>query len=431
MSNTRTSWLCCTGLGLLAASGFAQDTLDCPQGELTPYVLDSGKISNTGRDSSVVFEKTITMVDAAWMRLYFADANLGPGSYVRLTSLFDGEIQELDANDLAMWNYTSAYFNGDSVHLELVAAPGTSGNRIALDQVAVHIVPGELRDRPPCEDDECGICDDDNRVPSNELWTARLMPTNCTASIYSTGSCAITAGHCVQSTNDCVLEFNVPNSFEQDCALKHPPVEDQFPVTDRLCPDGWIQFENDWAVMTIGANNQGETPYERYGVYRPIASAPASTGDSVEIWSYGKDNDNRDRNQTQQYSAGAILIREELYYRHNADIIKGSSGAALLHNDEIIGIQSSAPPCEYTCLAPATRVDHPDFVAARETLCPAGCPGDLDGDGDVDLTDLATLLTNYGMTSGATYEDGDLDADADVDLTDLAALLGVYGTTCD
>ncbi len=53
--------------------------------------------------------------------------------------------------------------------------------------------------------------------------------------------------------------------------------------------------------------------------------------------------------------------------------------------------------------------------------------GDLDGDGDVDLTDLATLLGNYGMTSGATWEDGDTDGDGDVDLSDLSALLSNYG----
>ncbi len=57
--------------------------------------------------------------------------------------------------------------------------------------------------------------------------------------------------------------------------------------------------------------------------------------------------------------------------------------------------------------------------------------GDLDGDNDVDLADLAQLLGNYGMTSGAAYEDGDLDGDGDVDLADLAALLAVYGTTCE
>jgi hypothetical protein len=59
------------------------------------------------------------------------------------------------------------------------------------------------------------------------------------------------------------------------------------------------------------------------------------------------------------------------------------------------------------------------------------CPGDLDGDDDVDLADLAELLGQYGLTEGATYEDGDLDGDGDVDLADLADLLGVYGTTCE
>ena len=58
------------------------------------------------------------------------------------------------------------------------------------------------------------------------------------------------------------------------------------------------------------------------------------------------------------------------------------------------------------------------------------CPGDLDGDLDIDLSDLAQLLGHYGTTSGAQYEDGDIDGDGDVDLSDLAALLGVYGTTC-
>ncbi|MBU0617282.1 MAG: FG-GAP repeat protein [Planctomycetes bacterium] len=58
------------------------------------------------------------------------------------------------------------------------------------------------------------------------------------------------------------------------------------------------------------------------------------------------------------------------------------------------------------------------------------CPGDLDSDLDVDLSDLAQLLSNYGTTSGATYEDGDLDKDGDVDLADLAALLAEYGTIC-
>jgi len=58
------------------------------------------------------------------------------------------------------------------------------------------------------------------------------------------------------------------------------------------------------------------------------------------------------------------------------------------------------------------------------------CPGDVNGDGRVDLADLAQLLGHYGETSGMTYEDGDLDGDGDVDLADLAELLGHYGDIC-
>ena len=58
------------------------------------------------------------------------------------------------------------------------------------------------------------------------------------------------------------------------------------------------------------------------------------------------------------------------------------------------------------------------------------CPGDLDGDLDVDLTDLAVMLTNFGTSSGALPSDGDLDGDGDVDLADLALQLSNFGNVC-
>jgi hypothetical protein len=58
------------------------------------------------------------------------------------------------------------------------------------------------------------------------------------------------------------------------------------------------------------------------------------------------------------------------------------------------------------------------------------CPGDVNGDRVVDLSDLATLLSHFGTPSGATLSDGDLDGDGDVELADLALLLSQFGTVC-
>lgn len=56
--------------------------------------------------------------------------------------------------------------------------------------------------------------------------------------------------------------------------------------------------------------------------------------------------------------------------------------------------------------------------------------GDLDDNDQVDIADLAQMLSNYGTASGADYSMGDLDGDGDVDIQDLALLLSIYGETC-
>jgi hypothetical protein len=63
--------------------------------------------------------------------------------------------------------------------------------------------------------------------------------------------------------------------------------------------------------------------------------------------------------------------------------------------------------------------------------CEPDCPGDLNGDGAINLSDLGILLAHYGTPGGMTYWDGDLDFDGDVDLGDLGILLAVYGTMCE
>lgn len=56
--------------------------------------------------------------------------------------------------------------------------------------------------------------------------------------------------------------------------------------------------------------------------------------------------------------------------------------------------------------------------------------GDVTLDGQVDLNDLAVLLSHFGTASGATLDDGDVDGNGQVDLNDLTALLATFGAAC-
>lgn len=59
------------------------------------------------------------------------------------------------------------------------------------------------------------------------------------------------------------------------------------------------------------------------------------------------------------------------------------------------------------------------------------CTGDVDLDGDCELSDLATLLAHFGAFGTVHYADGDLNCDARVDLTDLSTLLTNFGAVCE
>lgn len=58
----------------------------------------------------------------------------------------------------------------------------------------------------------------------------------------------------------------------------------------------------------------------------------------------------------------------------------------------------------------------------------APCVCDVDGNGVVELADLAILLGHFGGSGGPS--DGDQNGDGSVDLADLALLLSAFGTTC-
>ena len=338
-------------------SALAQDiTLDWPTGQFQPYALDSGAVSNPAVISAEVYSEEISVNGASWLRLYFGQGtNLGPGSFIRVTSRLDNEVQELDAGALALWSDTTAYFNGDTLLLELVAGPSTD-NRVTLDRVALQMGPQEAGGLG-----QCGICGFDGRVPSDEMWTSRLFPAGCTASVWNERSCMVSAGHCVGGSM--VVQFNVPDS-NLNCSTNNPPIADQFPIVESSFTNGGVG--NDWSVLIPGVNFLGELPYDRYGEFRPIASEPATAGDAVELTGYGVDL-TCILSQTQQTADGTICLVFANYYDFAVDLRGGNSGSALIHNDEIIGIATHCPCCNK-----ATRVDLTAFADARDELCGAG-----------------------------------------------------------
>ncbi|MHC4430064.1 MAG: trypsin-like serine peptidase, partial [Planctomycetota bacterium] len=213
---------------------------------------------------------------------------------------------------------------------------------------------------------QCGICGADDRVPSNELWSARLLPAGCTASVYNTSSCLVSAGHCI--SGGMVIQFDVPAS-NPNCSINHPPVEDQFPITSSDSVNGGVG--NDWSVLVSGVNNLGQLPFARYGEMRPIASTPGSFGQTVTLWGYGVDN-TCVNSQRQQTSSGTITFVGSTWYEFNVDLRGGNSGSGLMRNDEIIGVVTH---CSFGCPNFATRVDLSSFANAIDDCGVADCPG--------------------------------------------------------
>ncbi len=324
----------------------AQQTITAPLGQQqVELAIDSGVItSNAGTGEVVLFETEVREPGSSWIRLEFGDVLLAGGidapdaSWIEVISMEDAATQRLDARSLAQWRDTSAYFNGDSVLVRLVAGGAAGDNRVTVTGAQAGI---------PGADAEsiCGPTDD--RLPSDDPRAARIVPIGCTAwLINDCNQCFLTAGHCTGGGFE-VVEFNVPLS-DPDGSINHPGPEDQYPVDlSSLQGNGGQGIGNDWAYFGCFPNsNTGLTAGEAQGDTFTVVAPPAVDGQPIRITGYGSTGSQvpGEWYAIQKTHVGPFVSANGTAISYQTDTTGGNSGSPVLLDgtNMAIGIHTHA-----------------------------------------------------------------------------------------
>lgn len=379
-----------------------------------PYVHDTGWRTNTARTSKVIHSVQVHNADAHWLRLYFDEVDLGgdelagTGAIVRITSYEDGDVQELSASTIHQWNNSSAYLNGHTVQVEIVAPPGIGG-RFELKEIDCGLA----------APDEPSICGVDDREFSADPRVARLLPVGCTGwLINDCDHCMLTAGHC--SGNLGVAQFNVPKS-KPSGALNHPAAIHQYSVDgSSLQTNGGQGVGSDWAHFgTFTNSNTGLTAYQGQGEAFTLVNPPGTSGTDIRITGHGTDSSRE--NQAQQTEVGPMAVSNGTTIGYVTDTTGGNSGSPVIweQTNQAIGIHTHGGCTSGGGNNWGTGANHNSLQAAINSpngVCGCGGPGGptvlfSDGFESGNFTSGGwTLITNRPRVKSGAWNSGLLGA---------------------
>ncbi|MEM7228418.1 MAG: hypothetical protein AAF432_06345 [Planctomycetota bacterium] len=404
------------------------------------------------RGRSAVHGTIVQVPGAAWVRLDLSSIRLGTAgvdgapTVLRLTSLQDGAVQLLDANNLEQWRGTSAYFNGGIVAVDVIADAGAASSLIDMERVwygeTTNAGGGSI----------CGSTD--NRWLSDDPRVGRIGPVGCTAWLIDDAQrCFLSAGHCALSLGNDVVQFNVPLSTGSG-QWNHPPPSDQYIIDQSSLQTNQGQgIGNDWAYFGCYPNSTtGLTPAQAQGAwFERAATAVPETPAGITITGFGTTALPAPLtwNQVQKTHDGALLSSSGTTLKYDADTTGGNSGSPVIDiaTGQAIGIHTHGG-CNSLGGNFGTSVDHPSVIAAIANplgVCAGvvptndSCATRLDiGLGTIPFTTIGAATGPLDATCGDFTHDIWFDIHAptrgrlfiDVTKSTFPVAAAVYDTTC-
>jgi V8-like Glu-specific endopeptidase len=307
--------------------------------------------------------RTISIPGAAWLQLRFSDVQLGPNGRLTIASA-EGDSQSFSQAALEAWGGLTAILNGSELRVTLTPGPGATEpivGRIAdiiiglphadpVSQRLISLLGGDLDRfipeyvRRATEKDAlpraiCGAIDD--RVPSNNPRTGRIVPIGCTGWLTDRGV-LLTAGHCAGPRMQ-TIEFNVGPS-QADGTIVPPAVRNQYRVIadSVVTQTGGTAIGNDWTIFRVLPNTEtGLLPEAAQGATFQLSNTENPT--NVRVTGFGVDGPApnfgaggpRDAtNQTQQTHVGTLTENSggasSGTIRYDADTQPANSGSPVI-----------------------------------------------------------------------------------------------------
>ena len=400
-SKTRIAVLATALVGFALTSTASAQTHEPPSVDL-PFHHDTGYAENTGQGFEVVHSFPVTVENTGWLRLHFSavelsgDVYAGTGSMVRVTSLEDGAVQSHNEIHVKEWDNYTAYFNGDSVLVEVLSYPNTGASRVVLDVVTAGTA--------FVEKSQCGGVDD--RVLSTDPRAARLMTMGCTGwLIDDAAGCLLSAGHCGVNGSTTV-QFNVPLSTSSG-SLRHPGPEDQYSVDAASVQSYYGGIGNDYAYYGVHPNSTtGLTPAVAQGSTYILALPPSfSSGQQIRVTGYGVDYDTPTRNQVEQTNSGNRLSYGGSVLEYVVDTEGGNSGSPVIFEStgEAIGIHTNggcSPPSQGNLGTGLNNGGLQSVLATPRGVCDDGLRAEFVGNPRSGMAPLLVAFTD-SSTGGA------------------------------